>query len=419
MYDIARLQKALKEMWSKLAPEERAKLEKQAIAGHEYLLSIRSGAAPEMKAPVPRELLLLYSLLHDDPDGLLKDAASLDSEVTHVGADGEVYFGNVDFDSTDPKWAYCPWAWYETGPTVPFAAPPATPPAVVEIPDTATLAILGDWGGNNAPAQQVAAAVRNIEADYFVHLGDVYYAGTNENGLVETNYQEENFLGPWPGTSGKSFNLNSNHDMYAHAIGYFNTALASPMFSAQAGCSYFALFNSSFRFVGLDTAYFDPDQSGTGFMTGNLNSGQEEFLLAQARSAAQQNQKLILFTHHNGLSMDGETKLSLWNQIVAQLTPLNGQSVIWYCGHEHVGAVYQPQTAGQVTILPRCCGHGCIPWGIPSNLQGKSQVLWFEDEVLGPGSNYFVTNGFATLSLNGASITETFYNQSGDAHWTS
>ncbi|MDX1996769.1 MAG: hypothetical protein SF066_03535 [Thermoanaerobaculia bacterium] len=165
---------------------------------------------------------------------------------------------------------------------------------------------------------------------------------------------------PWPGTAGRSFNLNSNHDLYAHARGYY-AALASPVFSAQRGCSYFALFNSGFRFVGLDTAFFDPDQSGSGFMTGTLDPKQQQFLGTQAAEAARAGQQLVLLTHHNGLSMDGETKLPLWDQVAAQLTPLAGRRVVWYYGDEHIGAVYAPQRAGQVTILPRCCGHGCIP----------------------------------------------------------
>src|SRR5580693_6732619 len=86
--------------------------------------------------------------------------------------------------------------------------------------------------------------------------------------IERNNYQQANFLTPWPwpGTQGKSFALNSNHDMYAHGTGYFNTALASPIFASQNRCSYFALYNDRFRIVGLDTAYFDPDQSGSGFM---------------------------------------------------------------------------------------------------------------------------------------------------------
>jgi hypothetical protein len=44
-------------------------------------------------------------------------------------------------------------------------------------------------------------------------------------------------------------------------------------------------------------------------------------------------------------------------------------------------------------------------------------VLWFEKQDLGPGNNYFITNGYATLTPNGASLTESFYDQNGKESW--
>lgn len=416
MKKIARLQEAiLKDLWPKIPPERRALLEQQAAVGHQHLLDIRNGMGGDRTPPVAREVLLLHSLLHDDPDNLLRDAIAPKASLTQVRSDGQIYYGGVAYDSTDPWWLYCLWAWEETGPTNPFQ----DAPVVLQIPDTTTLAILGDWGGNNTPAQQVATAVRSLSPQYYVHLGDVYYAGTDKKGVIESDYQSENFLDVWPGAAGKSFNLNSNHDMYAHATGYYGTALASSLFSAQAGCSYFALFNSGFRFIGLDTAYFDPNQSGSGFMNGALNPTQEKFLHNQAVAAVQAGQELVLFSHHNGLSIDGQGTTPLWDQVIAQLAPLAGKRVIWYWGHEHLAAVYAPQKVGDVTVLSRCCGHGCIPWGFATALRDSKQVLWFEQQILGPGSNYFVTNGFATLKVDGASIMESFFGQDGSSHWRS
>ena len=34
----------------------------------------------------------------------------------------------------------------------------------------------------------------------------------------------------------------------------------------------------------------------------------------------------------------------------------------------HAGAVYAPQRVNGSTIYPRCCGHGCIPWGLTAEL---------------------------------------------------
>ena len=138
-------------------------------------------------------------------------------------------------------------------------------------------------------------------------------------------------------------------------------------------------------------------------------------------------QTLILLTHHNGLNLDGsipteaDDSYLLWQQVtqvVKQLPAGSGKNVYWYWGHEHVGAVYQPQRVNGTTFLPRCCGHGCIPWGFATDLSQSGHVLWFEKQNLGPGANYFVTNGYATLTLSGASLTESFWNQDGKQSWS-
>jgi hypothetical protein len=206
--------------------------------------------------------------------------------------------------------------------------------------------------------------------------------------------------------------------MYAHGIGYFGTTLApGTAFGAQKGASFFALYNKSLRIVGLDSAYYsrEDDQYQVGSL-GDPAGPQAVFLQQQAAAAANAGQNLIVMTHHNGLSLDGATPQPLWGEVANQLSALSGKSVCWYWGHEHAGAVYQPQKINEVTIYPRVGGHGCIPWGVATNLQ-SGNVLWFESQVLGPGSNYFVTNGYVTLAFNGASMNETFYNQSGAARW--
>jgi hypothetical protein len=413
MQDYTALSTELKRIWSNLSPAERARLEPMIRTSHADLLRIRERGI--VQAQPIRELALTYSLLHDDPDGLLSDASIPEAVGTSVGPDGQVYFGNVDYDSTDPGWVYVLLAWdWTEGPTPTFSHESAT----IEIPSAVTINLLGDWGGNNTAAQEIAS---NIDAsDFSVHLGDVYYAGTNANGYVERDYEQENFLAPWPGRSEQSFALNSNHDMYAHGTGYFNTTLASPTFQSQNGCSYFALYNGSFRIVGLDTAYFDQDASATGYMIGTLGptgpGTQAQFLNDQAQAAAAAKQTLILLTHHDGLLYDGSVATPLWDEVLTQLTPLSGDRVIWYWGHEHMGVVYTDRTANGITVSPRCCGHSCIPWGIATGLN-TSGVTWYEQTVLGPGTNYFVANGYATLAIDESSILETFYRQDGSQSW--
>ncbi len=60
----------------------------------------------------------------------------------------------------------------------------------------------------------------------------------------------------WPFAAGKvSRTLNSNHEMYSGGFGYFDMALPA----MHQDASYFALQNTNWLFVGLDTAYIDHD----------------------------------------------------------------------------------------------------------------------------------------------------------------
>ena len=196
-------------------------------------------------------------------------------------------------------------------------------------------------------------------------------------------------------------------------------AWTAPAFQAQGG-NCFALYNNAFRIVGLDSAYYAPDNGMLdfpGYMIGSLGDphGQQALFLEQQIAQLTAGQKLILLTHHNGLNLNGSRPATadkpylLWQQVTAVLQQLPAgasKDVFWYWGHEHAGAVYKRQTVNGVTIHPRCCGHGCIPWGIATDLAQSAHVVWFEKQVLGPGPNYFVTNGYATLALSGGSLTE-------------
>jgi hypothetical protein len=407
--DYALLQQNVKAAWNKLPPDLRARLEPRIRAAHEYTLAVRNRTVSRDIPPPPQQLVMLHSLLHDDPDGLVASAMAPETILTFVGPDGQIFFGDVQYDSTDVRWAYIIVALAETRhQTPPFKIPSKDIP----IPDDTTVTILGDWGGWNGPAQQVAKAAQAANAQYFVHLGDVYYAGTNSSKFPQEPFQQKHFLDVWPGPPGRSLALNSNHDMYAHATGFSNTTLPAPAFSAQMGANCFALCNKYFRIVGLDSAYYSPDDLYDTGSLGGPAGKQAQFLKQQADLAAASGQNLVLITHHNGLSTDGRKPEPLWKEVADQLSAFSGKSVCWYWGHVHVGAIYKPQVINGITIYPRCCGHSCIPWGIAKDLSSP-QVQWSEQEVLGPGHNYFVTNGYATLALSGASMTETFYDQSG------
>jgi hypothetical protein len=404
MKDLNRLRQQVKAAWAKLPKDVQAQLEPKIRDAHNYVLGVRNETMAAVAHPPDRELVMMHTLLHDNLEGLLSTpgAAAPEGVFTVVQPDGEVYFGGVDYNSTDPWWAYCFTAMVETE----GLTPPFNVGTVMKIPDNATLAILGDWGGWNPAAQSIAAAAK--ASDYIIHLGDVYYAGTNGDSVWLDPYESTHFIDVWPGVDDRSFALNSNYDMYAHATGYLK-ALTSPPFLAQGG-NCFALYNNHFR-----------------IMKGGLgeSQGAQMVFLNEQIGQLKDGQTLILLTHHNGLTLSGaipteaDDSYMLWQQVtqvVKQLPAGSGKSVYWYWGHEHAGAVYAPRQINGNTIYPRCCGHGCIPWGLATDLNSPN-VLWYETQVLQPGPNFFVTNGYAALTLKGALLAEAFMNQEGTPSW--
>jgi hypothetical protein len=427
--DVARLREQVKAAWASLPPDVQAQLHPKMRSARVHALALQAEAVPDIAAPPPhRELVMLDRVLHEDDqlENLAAGVAAPEGILTHVLPDGEVQFGGREYDWTDPGWAYCFVAMVATE----NSTPPFNVGNVIQIPDDTTLAILGDWGGANEPALAIAAAAAK-SARYQIHLGDVYYAGTTGGSFLSEPYEPDHFIKVWTGQHERSFALNSNHDMYAHATGY-SLALQAHPFTAQGG-NCFALYNKAYRIVGLDSAYYAPDNrivDFPGYLIGSLGKlpnqpAQFQFLEQQIADLSA-GQKLILLTHHNGLNLNGSLPQAgdhasvLWQQVTEVLMKLPhtaSKDVLWYWGHQHVGAVYKTQTVNGINIQPRCCGHGCMPWGIATDLN-SSDVLWSESQVLGPGPNYFVTNGYATLTLNGASLTETFWDQNGKKSWS-
>ena len=287
-------------------------------------------------------------------------------------------------------------------------------PNTIPIPDDAEIAIAGDWGtgdwrtvANPAPSADVGHHIGFLQPHLTIHLGDVYYAGTSD--------QEQHLLvNLWPKGSLGALTMNSNHEMYSGAEPYFQNALGSALFQTQQQCSFFALENTDWVIVGLDSAYYS-DAEGL-YMDGSLhpNGGpttQVDFLKAQVAKG----KKVIVLTHHNGLSEDGSSTTNLWSQVMDGF-PAGVGPAYWYWGHVHAGVVYK--SYGSANVLCRCCGHGALPWGQAPELAKSGNVAWYENRsARDPDIPERVFNGFAVLQLQGPNLKEIFYDENGGIAW--
>lgn len=398
----------IKQVHAALEPERKAKLKKILAEGRNELLRAHGkDAPPPAGGPAPTEFSLAYDMLFE-PERLLEDV--LKEAEPRVKPDGTI-IGTGKYETLDVRWSLALIEWIElmTGirKHAPFRVQPE-PYKTIPIKDACTVAVLGDWGTGKygdepSPPVQMADYIKKNPCDYYIHLGDVYYGGTSEQ-------EKENFLDLWPGDFDASWSLNSNHEMYDGAKGYFEMIA-----KFKQEYSYFALENSHWILVGLDTAYYsDPDKLFLeGGLGGDEHPEQAQYLAAMAERARKGDKSLILFSHHNAISFKGDATIPLWQEITKALGP-NPPRTIWYFGHVHAAAVYKPRDG----IDLRLVGHGAVPWGLTSELEGADQVVWFEKKPNNVKPDFMIMNGYAVLTLNGASIKEEILDQTGAQSWS-
>jgi hypothetical protein len=328
--------------------------------------------------------------------------------------------GPEKYENLDPGWIQCLLEYVSSRP-VDFPSPPvggALYPLGPAENGEIKIALAGDWGTKNDPAIKIAGHIADERPHYTIHLGDIYYAGLPVD--------EKAFLiNLWPRGRLGTFALNSNHEMYCGGKGYFQT-IRDPTFGNQ-GFSYFALQNTDWLIVGLDTAYFAYNQSvlyEDGYLSDAKHSkgmAQVNWLRALLNDAQHRNKRLMLLTHHDGFDVKvGEAMTKGLYKELEQY--VQNRECFWYWGHVHGGIVYRPTQLGASTRLyARCLGHGGVPYAPYPDLktlgQGKIAVEWAEREKANTGDPRRAWNGYAVLTLNGPDIKEEFYDENGRKRW--
>lgn len=395
---LARLDLAWKKLRSQLEPAELQAIVQLLQRAHDQAqYALIHGDLPPGQAPVPWELAHGLSVLHlGNASPLPQTVAELQTQVMKDGT----LLGCRQWELLDLRWSEALLNWIEN---LRKHAPFGSTPALIEMADNVLLDMAGDWGTGyfqpNSAAQRVAGLIQQDLPDFTVHLGDVYYAGTGT--------EEGADLVDWPQGSLASFSLNSNHEMYSGAHGYF--AEIAALFPKQQGTSYFALFNSHWLIVGLDSAYAADEMNL--YMDGNLNAPQQQWLKDLMASKGQ-GRRIMVLSHHQGLDISGQQQTVLYKQVVAALGRVPDY---WYWGHLHNGICYAPKDG----MYGRCIGHGAIPYGVTSELKGNPQVLWSETlSADDPNYPLRVRNGYVRVKLSGSQISEDFIGETGAVSWS-
>jgi calcineurin-like phosphoesterase family protein len=317
----------------------------------------------------------------------------------------------------DPGWAAC-LAIYLADKALlqsPMYRPNQNP--VFDLDSKTRIAIVGDWGTGDEVATNLLTQVKTFTPDILMHLGDVYYSGTQDE-------QQSNFLNICRNILGnvRLFSLCGNHDMYAGGQGYY---WMLDQIGQQA--SYFCLKNANWQFLAMDTGYNDRDPFTVSTdMTSLYTSStwNEEDWLLDKINLAPAGSKLVLLSHHPLFSpfasvgtADGGVSYGYNKNLRATFQAVMAKVAWWFWGHQHIQAIFDPYPALGLQ-RGRCVGASAVPvfedqqsYTTDTSLAtygGAKSPTWDTKAQLGNnGTDY--NNGFAIMTLDGASANVDYY----------
>jgi len=283
-----------------------------------------------------------------------------------------------------------------------YRAPATARPGIFAIPDSCTIALAADWGTGTDSAYAVADAIRAHAPDVTIHLGDVYYSGTESE---FRNYFTG--AGEWPRGTRGTYTLNGNHEMYSGGAGYFRVAL--PTLGQET--SYFCLENARWRIIGLDTGYYAKSFPFLELIVNfiKLHDAACRWLQDVVFADPTDRRPVILLSHHQWFSaFDTE-----YERVGTQVGPYLDRVLLWFWGHEHRFAGYAPFGLGGKRVRARCIGHGGMPIELGGKIKHSDRPLVFTDErqatiVDGEPIGYC---GFAMLRLDGSELLVEYFDE--------
>jgi hypothetical protein len=285
---------------------------------------------------------------------------------------------------------------------------------VVNIPDQATIAIIGDWGTGESTARNLLQQIATFKPDILLHLGDIYFAGTQHEANNNFLTLCRQVLGNIP-----LYSMCGNHDMYSGGDGYY-------WLLDQIGqkSSYFCLQNDHWQLLAMDTGYndCDPFTVNTNMTSLYDNNGwkEAEWHLGKIQQAG--NRRIALFSHHqlfspfSSVGNDSNGQPSACNpNLLANFQHVLPKVDIWFWGHEHTLALYDPYLG---LVRGRCVGASAVPVFTNEqsytadtsllNAQVTTLPTWNPAANLGSTDGQY-DNAFAIMTLNGAAAVVNYY----------
>lgn len=334
--------------------------------------------------------------------------------------------GKLGDAKCDPGWASTLGEYYSSylSPNggrrpIPYRRSATLKTHVITIKPDARIAIVGDWGTGGVPAITVARQIAQLKPDILVHLGDIYYSGTQREcqanflDIVDKVFDRANTRLP-------IFTLAGNHDMYSGGEGYYALIDSLNQVEMRQHASFFCLRSTddAWQLLGMDTGLNDYSPLSVTDTLTHLEPDEEQWHFERI---AEFPGRTILLSHHQLFSAFSQigaeneaARLCAHNpKLLASYDKFlsTGRSIpAWFWGHEHSLYLYEPYLN-----LPkgRCLGHGAIPvFASEDPYTALPKLVDPPALIKGPridAAGDVYGNGFAVLQLDpikkGATVT--------------
>lgn len=274
-------------------------------------------------------------------------------------------------------------------------------------PQNALIALFADWGTGEDSAKNMLKHIAARKPDIVIHLGDVYYSGTDFEfrnyfysiwqdtfGLPKLNW---NTKATGPPSQPATFTLAGNHDMYAGGSSYYTTIdmLGQP-------ASYFCLRNKDWQFIALDTGLHDSNPTTVGAAT-YLEDTEVEWL--KDKVASKDCRRTVLLSHHQLFTGFQEEEIdgkAVNEKLLGQVADVLPKVDVWFWGHEHNMVIFDKYSG----VLGRCIGHAAFP--VPSTQSLTRNSVPVKTALVGNPDQPFFPHGYVIMRLNGKNATATY-----------
>jgi hypothetical protein len=312
---------------------------------------------------------------------------------------------------------------------IPYIKPSAVGPTVIRIKANANIGLIGDWGTGAAPAKRVLAQLSAQKPDIVIHLGDIYYSGTEDE--CRTNFEAVvNEVLDRANNDIAVYTLAGNHDMYCGGIGFYSMLKRLNKPPMEQPASFFCLRaeDDSWQLLAMDTGKHDFSPISVTHAETFIDEEELEWHEARVREFPG---KTILLSHHqlfsafsqigkpqpNGRALAYNPRLkAAYDRLKATGKAIPG----WFWGHEHNLCIYKPYLGLE---YGRCLGHSAIPvfaqdnpYTVVPTIDDPPAIV--EEAKLSVSDGVYA-HGFAMLKLQPSSVAvDYFEDRNGTAHRT-